>query len=220
MSSQLSIAVNNSIILFLLIMCMHVLISKSIQQRPGSGSEAFRDGGEAPSSIEYTLSPPPVDASGSGADATQNGPSGFAMRDASQAGAPLPAMGAAADQDCNAPVISECAKVAIDGMKTMKNDEEDLYQYVFGESISKRREGPKTTGSQKQEDPPSPSPSRPTTNTCSAASKVYPTSGAARDTSGHMIIGRYNNEKGLNGGEVYNGLMAYDGSDSAFEELV
>lgn len=235
MSSPLSIAVNNSIILFLLIMCMHVLISKSIQQRPGSGSEAFRDG-EGPSSTEYySPLPPPTGAtgsgsgSGSGADATQNGPSGFAMSDASHAGAPLPSMGAAADQDCNVPVISECAKVAVDGMKVLKNDEEDLYQYVFGESISKPREGSKTTGGQKQEAPVSPvsqSPTLPpahaktTANTCSAASKVFPTSGAASDTSGHMIIGRYNNEKGLNGGEVYNGLMAYDGSDSAFEELV
>lgn len=39
------------------------------------------------------------------------------------------------------------------------------------------------------------------------------------DVMGNLIVGDYKDEKGLNGGEVFDGLFGFDGNTSSFQEL-
>jgi hypothetical protein len=207
--SQMTIALNNSIILFLLIMCAHVIISKSIaQQRP-----------EAPARRETYQQQGHEQA---------EAPTGSGYQDAPGAPVPVdtPSPSCAAVQQVDCPAAS--------AMPVLKNDEDDLYKYVFGEPLPSGKE----PGSLQETDISS----NTSSNTSRAASTQKSTQKAGGDAcsglgsndspkpygsstfsksdgSGRLIIGSYKNEPALNGGEMFNGLTGYDGQTSSFEEL-
>lgn len=186
-TASVSVAVKNSILLFLIIMCLHFLIKNTIAETTEgfSGSECAANAAPpAPAPTESVLLPSSV------------------LR-----AAPLLKEDVMIESEkvCATSSIKECP--AVSEMPVLKNDEDDLYQYVFGESLESKTEcsAPKSDKS--------------TSLAASPKQQKAPCSEGFGDISGNMIIGTYKNEKALNGGEMFNGLLGYDGGDSMYEEL-
>jgi hypothetical protein len=211
---SLSIAVKNSILLLLVILILHFLIKNALTEK-----------------FTCNAPPPPSQSASSG---------GGGDDDAFITGAEANLTSRPAPVQLGAEALCGSGKVT---------DEDDLYKYVFGaecpdgaaliRSVTEdaTKGGPVCTGKTR---PESPAP----TLQCSSGDKATgktnnleksstgsgppaackPTKtgdgGGFGDASGHMIVGHYNNEKSLNGGEVFDGLLGYDGRDSQFQELV
>jgi hypothetical protein len=224
MDPSVSVAVKNSILLFLIIMCFHILIKNATVV---SESEHFETSCTLPSATKKTA------AGVQGVSHSSLADDGFTV------GAPVPdaANDAPSCSDSSidnpdSPLLQMDCKSNIQQLPTLKNDEEDLYQYVFGEPIpsSAACQSSNTASTTFNSNANCTSNSNSTsgkltnnntkgTSTTIAATKGEESSRGCGDASGRMIIGTYQNEKSLNGGIVFNGLTGYDGSYSQYEEL-
>jgi hypothetical protein len=112
---------------------------------------------------------------------------------------------------CN---MSDIEPTPVKRCKDGAEQDNDLFEYVFGDTHDDKIR-----------------PAKLDKDVCSAltgneASTPVVSKKSARDTkSGHgdvmgnLIVGDYKDEKGLNGGEVFDGLYGFDGNSSTFEEL-
>ena len=109
------------------------------------------------------------------------------------------------------------------------DEEDDLYKYVFGAECPAADSasvpdngGPACSGKDmgdKFAKPQLVCTSSKQDGDKSQAVKKRGDGGGFGDKSGHMIVGQYSNEKALNGGVVFDGLMGFDGADTQYQEL-
>lgn len=211
-STSVSIAVKNSLLLFLVIMCLHFLIKNALAE-----TEPFSEGGSVGSvgsgSSSSTAKKEAPGADGAACSADSPAPAPLDPQAESKL-APVPA--AVATGSCAAiGDVAVCSAVA--DMPVLKDDEHDLYQYVFGESIDTANKAECATQRPAHRGDTQPPPAPPKAGGSCTTPKT--SSRGFGDVSGNMIIGTYKDEKALNGGEVFNGLTGYDGGHSMYEEV-
>lgn len=222
MSQSISIAIKNSVLLLLIILCFHVLLKNAVADREPFIERNDGDEYSMPTSECRDDVPGPSDPS-------------------RELLAPVPPASIKLQERCDMPPeLAQTAQCKLAEPQYQQpaskpalkaGEDEDLYQYVFGEPLTaaascgtgggdneKRSQTPTDLKGQKdlQEHKDQKGQS------CAAANKGQQHNNTERgfgDVSGNMVIGTYRNEKGLNGGEIYGGLMAFESFGDVYEEI-